>query len=162
MKQLKHVKLFEAFGEEASYRVEDTCERGEKVIVFQDEDYLAYGIVSEDDAKRISDAVREFERLNDDITLEVRRYQEFGPGTTHFIFDADGEFHAHSGTPDPNEFEYISYTNGDEEQGLDMNSGAYPLAFTLTRDHISSYYSNNGVVPSRSQTVDSLINYILM
>lgn len=159
MKQLKHVKVFEAFRAESSYRVEDTCERGEKAIVFQDEDYLAYGIVSEDDAKRISNAVREFERLNKDPRLDVRRYQEFGPGTTHFTFNANGEIHGHSGTPNPNEFEYLNYTNGEAEDGL-MDSDYNP-AFTLTRDHITSYYSNSGVVPSRSQTVDSLIDYIL-
>jgi len=159
---MKHIKLFEQHAS-SSYRIEDVCQKGEKVIVYQQEDALFYGIVSIEDAARISATFKEEEAKlraeNDYGLLEVLRYHEFGPGTTYFTLDQNGDFRGYTGIPDPRNFAVIYYTDtytgkeGDDEN--DLNA----FAFTFKRDHIT-FFSRESVNLDNYQNVDSLIQII--
>lgn len=159
---MRHIKLFEQHAS-SSYRIEDVCQKGEKVIVYQEEDALFYGIVSIEDAARISAAWKESEAMlrakNDYLSLEVLRYDEFGPGTTYFTLDQNGNFRGYTGIPDPKNFVVIYYTDkytGEEgDYGDDLNR----LAFTFKRDHITSF-ARESVDPERPLNVNSLISRI--
>lgn len=170
MTKLKHVKLFENFeqmGNESSlYKVEDVCQEGEKVIAYQMEDFVAYGIVPIEDAARISAAVNQ---LRESLTasgdkyhsLDLLRYNEFGTGTSYFTIDANGDYKGYSGTPDPKNFETIAYTDGTGEEGEYGEEYLQPMAFTFKRDHITHYRGNGGVYPDDRLDTDSLIENIL-
>jgi hypothetical protein len=169
MKKLKHVKLFENFeqmGNESSlYKVEDVCQEGEKVIAYQMEDFVAYGIVSIEDAARISEAVEDLRKYAEanrkDWITSLMRYNEFGVGTSYFTIDANGDYQGHSGTPDPKKFETITYTDGNGEEGEYEEEYLEPMAFTFKRDHITDYRGNGGVYPDDRLDTDSLIENIL-
>jgi hypothetical protein len=162
---MKHIKMFESF-ESSSYKFEDICEKGEKVIVYQMEDTLAYGIVSIEDALRISQAVSQLQKslrasgdLGDLEVLDVLRYREFQPGTSYFTLDSTGHFRAYTGTPDPQNFEIITHTDGSGEDGEYNELNA--MAFTFRRDHITEYNGSGGINPTYTLNTDSLIQQIL-
>jgi hypothetical protein len=163
MKKLNHIQMFENFGS-TLYKAEDVCQRYEKVIVYQMEDFLAYGIVPMEDAARISEAFgqlrKSLESSGDRGYLDLTRYHEFGVGTTYFTIDANGDYKGYTGIPDPKNFDIITYTDGDGEDG--GSSGELsPMAFTFKRDHITYYMGNGGVYPDNALDTDSLIKNIL-
>ena len=165
MKNLKHVKLFENFEPVGKYKAEDVCQEGEKVIVYQMEDFLAYGIVTIEDAARISEAVNQLRKAltasgDKYHMLELLRYNEFGTGTSYFTLDANGDYEGYSGTPDPKNFENITYTDGNGEDGEYGAEYFQPMAFTFKRDHITDFRGNGGVSDNSLDT-DSLIEDIL-
>jgi len=159
---MQHIKLFEQHGS-SPYRIEDVCQKGEKVIVYQEEDALFYGIVSIEDAARISAAFEESEAIlradNDYGTLEVLSYHEFGPGTTYFTLDQNGNFRGYTGIPDPKNFVVIHYTDTYASQWGDHENALNEFAFTFKRDHIT-YFSRESVDPRYALNVNSLISRI--
>jgi hypothetical protein len=183
MTKLKHVKLFENYVEGESFNdyakrtqapepeprekfLEDTCQQGEKVIIYRMEDFMAYGIVSDADAARISAAVNQLRKTltasgDKYHSLDLMNYDQLGPGTCFFILDSNGDITGYSKEPDASEFDYTEHTDGTQTQGTKNNDVLNPMGLTFTRDHITEYYGNGGVNAGHNIDTDTLIENIL-
>ncbi len=153
--------------------VEDVCQPDENVILYRMEDFMAYGIVSGEDAKRFYLVAKD---LHDYCTnsKEYEVYQEAHPGwfgllnlyrfsiyeegTCMFILDPIG---GGAASLDKNEAkdqfkELVDITKSDGEN-FD-GEGSDVRAYTLSRDYITTWRSNIGV--EGKVDIDTIIGYI--
>ena len=153
--------------------VEDVCQPDENVILYRMEDFMAYGIVSGEDAKRFYLVAKD---LHDYCTnsKEYEVYQEAHPGwfgllnlyrfsiyeegTCMFILDPIG---GEDASLDKNEAkdqfeEFVDITKSDGEN-FD-GEGSDVRAYTLSRDYITTWRSNIGV--EGKVDIDTVIGYI--
>lgn len=158
--------------------VEDVCQPGEKVIIYQKEDFMSYGIVSEEDAERLKvvyDDVysycnnsKEYQALLRNKggwtgLLDVFVVTFYDPGTCIFSIGGPmtravggiGPYNEDEAKANINKFETITKTDGED---IDVNGENEEHAFTLSRDYINTYRSPSGA--EEEIDIDTVIEYV--